>query len=82
MNDVLPYHRHQGMFLCLDLSGSSIERLRAEYGIYLLDSGRISIASLGKGDMARFCEILARITREGEHLPNGELLPSIGYGQY
>ncbi len=64
---VLSYQRQQGMFLCLDLAPAALEQLRAEHGIYLLDSGRLSVASLARADMPRLChalsDVLARDTR-------------------
>lgn len=72
LNDVLSYRRQRGMFICLDLSAAEIGRLRTEYGVYMLDSGRISIASLDKGNMARFCDLLVRITHDRDYLlPRG-----------
>lgn len=68
LDEVLSYRRQQGMFMCLDLALADIERLRTEHGIYLLDSGRICIASLGVADMPRFCDALARIIG-GAHQP-------------
>ncbi|SFS59241.1 aromatic amino acid transaminase [Marininema halotolerans] len=55
---VLPYRKQNGMFLCLDLSQEKINSLRENHGIYFLNSGRISIASLSISNMPRFCEAL------------------------
>ncbi|GEO28049.1 aminotransferase [Alicyclobacillus acidoterrestris] len=58
---ILTYRQQQGMFLCLNLSEQIIDTLRDEYGIYILDSGRMSIASLSTANMPRFCEVLKRV---------------------
>lgn len=61
MDTLLSYHRQQGMFLCLQLSPPSIEVLREQHGIYLLDTGRICIASLPQEAIPAFCLALGQV---------------------
>jgi aspartate/tyrosine/aromatic aminotransferase len=58
---VLTYRHQQGMFVVLNLSQQQIQSLRDHEGVYLLDSGRISIASLSTENMPRLCEALLRV---------------------
>ncbi|UOF90064.1 aromatic amino acid transaminase [Fodinisporobacter ferrooxydans] len=58
IDKVLSYRQQQGMFLCLNLSQQEIDSLRDKQGIYILDSGRMCIASLSIANMPRFCEAL------------------------
>ena len=60
-DQVLTYRQQQGMFLMLNLSEEQIDTLRDQHGIYMLGNGRISIASLSKDNMPRFCEALQRV---------------------
>lgn len=66
LEEVLSYRCQQGMFLCLDLTIVDIEHLRNQHGIYMLDSGRISVASLSLANMPRFCDALAHTIRQGK----------------
>lgn len=69
LGQVLDYRCQQGMFLCLNLPVESIEYLRSEYGIYLLDSGRMCIASLAVSDIPHFCTALKGLVQQQELLP-------------
>ncbi|TCP66545.1 aromatic amino acid transaminase [Baia soyae] len=60
-DQVLSYRKQQGMFVCLNLSEEKIGLLRDAYGVYLLDTGRMCIASLSTANMPRFCEILTKV---------------------
>ncbi|MDQ0416092.1 aspartate/tyrosine/aromatic aminotransferase [Croceifilum oryzae] len=60
-NEVLTYRNQQGMFVCLNLSEEKIDLLRDQYGIYLLDTGRMCVASLSTANMPRFCETLSKV---------------------
>lgn len=55
----LNYTDQKGMFICLQLSLEHVDLLREEYGIYIIDSGRISIASLDETKVDYLCESLA-----------------------
>lgn len=48
----------RGMFMCLELSLEHIDHLRDKYGIYIIDTGRISIASLDETKIDYICETL------------------------
>ncbi len=58
----LNYTEQKGMFICLQLSIDHVDLLREEYGIYIIDSGRISIASLDETKVDYICESLAATT--------------------
>jgi aspartate/tyrosine/aromatic aminotransferase len=51
----------RGMFALSRLTASNIERLRTQQHIYVLDTGRVSLAALRKSFIERFCEGLAAI---------------------
>ncbi|MBG1278043.1 aminotransferase class I/II-fold pyridoxal phosphate-dependent enzyme [Lactococcus lactis subsp. lactis] len=51
----------KGMFVCLKLSVSQIDKLREKFGIYILYNGRISIASIALSDVDNFCKSLLLI---------------------
>lgn len=53
--------RQQGMFSMLDLTLMQIEQLRREYGIYLLNSGRINIVGLNPRNISYFANCLASV---------------------
>ncbi|WOO87798.1 aromatic amino acid transaminase [Mollicutes bacterium LVI A0039] len=55
----LNYTQQKGMFICLQLSLEHVDLLREEYGIYIIDSGRVSIASLDETKVNYLCESLA-----------------------
>lgn len=59
--NILSYENQSGMFVCLNLSLAQIENLRKNYGIYILNSGRISIASLNAKKISRLCNALCNI---------------------
>lgn len=58
----LNYTKQKGMFMCLQLSLDHIDYLRDDYGIYIIDSGRISIASIDETKIDYLCEALAETT--------------------
>ncbi|MGM0748664.1 MAG: aromatic amino acid transaminase [Bacillota bacterium] len=53
IDKVLPYLQQKGMFLYLNLSLEKIECLRDKYGIYLLDNGRMCVASLNSENTSK-----------------------------
>lgn len=53
----------RGMFSFLSLSPAQIELLRDEHAIYLVGSGRISIAGLNRDNMERFVHAVYAVTR-------------------
>ena len=53
--------RQQGMFSYSGLSAEQMQRLRREASIYGLDSGRICVAALNAGNVARVAEAIAKV---------------------
>lgn len=59
--DILDFDKQNGMFVCLKLTEEEIGTLREKYGIYMLDSGRISIASLNSKKIPLLCEAIKKL---------------------
>jgi aspartate/tyrosine/aromatic aminotransferase len=56
------YVNHQrGMFSYSGLNPEQVERLKHEYGIYALTTGRINIAGLNGSNIERVCEAIAEV---------------------
>jgi len=53
--------RQSGMFSFMGLSVDQVRRLRDEYSIYMVDSGRINVASLNAGNIDYFVESVAAV---------------------
>lgn len=53
--------QHKGMFSVLGTNAEQISRLKEEFGIYLVDGGRMNIAGLGEKDVPYFAESLAKV---------------------
>ncbi|MEZ5996358.1 MAG: aromatic amino acid transaminase [Hyphomonadaceae bacterium] len=51
----------KGMFSTLPLSPAQITALRETYGVYMTDAGRINVAGLGEGEIARFIDALKAV---------------------
>ena len=51
------------MFSYTGLSVAQVHRLRDEFGVYLLDSGRMCIAGLNTGNVVRVAQALAEVYR-------------------
>ncbi len=59
MHPVLaPIAEQRGLFSILPIDPDTVADLRASHGIYMVDSGRINIAGLNPGNLARFGEAL------------------------
>jgi aspartate aminotransferase len=56
--------RQSGMFSFLGLSVDQVQRLRDEFGIYMVNSSRVNIASFNQGNMGHFIESLALVLDE------------------
>lgn len=56
--------RQSGMFSFLGLSVDQVHRLRDEFGIYMVNSSRVNIASFNQGNMDHFIESLAVVLGE------------------
>lgn len=53
--------RQKGMFSYSGLSVAAMQRLRSEFGIYGLDSGRICVAALNSSNIDRVAAAIARV---------------------
>ncbi|HEY6402268.1 MAG TPA: amino acid aminotransferase [Blastocatellia bacterium] len=51
--------RQRGMFSYSELPREVVDRLRSEYGIYIVGSGRICVASLNENNIDYVCESIA-----------------------
>lgn len=51
----------RGMFSYTGLSAAQVDRLREEFGIYLVRSGRICVAGLNEGNVGRVAEAFAKV---------------------
>jgi len=54
--------RQQGMFSRLPLDTAQIDRLREEFGIYMVGDGRINVAGLPENDMDRLADAICTVT--------------------
>jgi aromatic-amino-acid transaminase len=55
--------RQQGMFSYTGLSTAQMQRLRSEFGVYGLDSGRICVAALNTRNLDAVVQALAQVMR-------------------
>ncbi|MCC6727808.1 MAG: aspartate/tyrosine/aromatic aminotransferase [Chthonomonadales bacterium] len=55
--------RQRGMFSFLGIPLEEVRRLRAEYGLYVVDSGRICVAAINEGNLGYICDAIARVER-------------------
>lgn len=53
--------RQQGMFSYTGLSKEQMQRLRQEFGIYGVDSGRICVAALNHGNIDAVAQAMAKV---------------------
>jgi aromatic-amino-acid transaminase len=51
----------RGMFSYTGLSPAQVERLRHEFGVYVLRSGRMCVAGLNNGNVERTAEAMAAV---------------------
>jgi len=51
----------RGMFSFSGLTKEQVERLKKEYAIYIVGSGRINVAGMTPGNMDRLCEAIAAV---------------------
>ena len=67
MQQLAPQHdfsfinRQKGMFSYSGLTTEQVQRLREEYSIYALGSGRINIAGINSQNMDRLCQAIASV---------------------
>ena len=55
--------RQKGMFSYSGLSPGQVDRLREEFSIYIVRSGRINVASMTPSNMATLCNAIAQVLR-------------------
>jgi aromatic-amino-acid transaminase len=53
----------RGMFSYTGLSASQVDRLREEFGVYLVRSGRLCVAGLNTGNVERTAEAMAAVMK-------------------
>lgn len=51
----------RGMFSFLGITQAEIERLRTEFGIYMIDSSRINVAGVNDANVAHFVDAMAAV---------------------
>ena len=56
--------RQQGMFSYSGLSAAQMQRLRTEYGIYGVDSGRICVAALNRANLDVVANAIAAVSAQ------------------
>ncbi|WP_421847160.1 amino acid aminotransferase [Marinomonas sp.] len=56
--------QQQGMFSFSGLTPDQVAQLRKEYGIYIVGSGRISVAGMTHDNMGPLCEAIAAILKD------------------
>nr|WP_269450821.1 aromatic amino acid transaminase [Stenotrophomonas sp. MMGLT7] len=59
--ELSPLARQRGLFALLPLPAAAIERLRIDHGVYMAGSGRINVAGLSMGAVARFGDALRTV---------------------
>ncbi|HAN98699.1 MAG TPA: aromatic amino acid aminotransferase [Planctomycetaceae bacterium] len=50
-----------GMFSFSGLTPMQVDRLKSEYGIYIVGSGRINVAGITRGNLDRLCDAIATV---------------------
>jgi len=55
--------QQRGMFSYTGLSAEQVERLKAEYGIYAVSTGRICLAALNSKNIGYVAESIAEIVK-------------------
>jgi len=56
--------RQRGMFSYSGLSKAQMQRLRSEFGVYGVDSGRICVAALNDRNLDVVVEAISRVTEK------------------
>jgi aromatic-amino-acid transaminase len=55
--------RQNGMFSYTGLSKENVHRLRSEYSLYIVDSGRICLAAMNEKNLPAVCEAIAAVLK-------------------
>jgi aromatic-amino-acid transaminase len=53
--------KQRGMFSYSGLSSAQVDRLRTEFGIYAVGTGRICVAALNDGNLTRVAEAISKV---------------------
>jgi aromatic-amino-acid transaminase len=53
--------KQRGMFSYSGLNAGQVERLRTEFGIYAVGTGRICVAALNDGNLERVATAIAKV---------------------
>ena len=53
--------RQNGMFSFSGLSKQQVDRLKDEFAVYIVGSGRISVAGMTKSNMGPLCKAIAAV---------------------
>jgi aromatic-amino-acid transaminase len=56
--------RQQGMFSYSGLSATQMQRLRSEFGVYGVDSGRICVAALNEKNLPAVAQAMATVMKD------------------
>lgn len=56
--------RQTGMFSYSGIDLSSVRRLRSEFGLYIVDSGRICVAAMNPGNLDYIADSITRVLRD------------------
>ncbi len=55
----------KGMFSFTGITGEPVLRLRSEYGVYMLENGRINVAGITPDNVGYLCRSIAAVLGEG-----------------
>jgi len=55
--------RQRGMFSYSGLSSAQVDRLREQYGVYAVSTGRICVAALNSGNLDAVCDAIAAVLK-------------------
>jgi aromatic-amino-acid transaminase len=53
--------KQKGMFSYSGLELDAVRRLRSEFGLYIVDSGRICVAAMNENNIERITEAIAQV---------------------
>ena len=53
--------RQVGMFSYTGLTAAHVQKLKEDYGIYLLKSGRVNVAGLNQGNIDYVCQAIKTV---------------------
>jgi aspartate/tyrosine/aromatic aminotransferase len=60
-HDFWHIERGKGMFSFLGVSREQVQRLKSEFGVYMVDSSRINVAGITRGNVAYLAESIAAV---------------------